>query len=314
MSRFGRDMLLSKQPEAAKYLGRFVGGRNSLTEQSVGVCGWTARTQPSSERCRPSWIACMPSPYTGGAAIGDDEETRRLAACFAEIRQPERPYLLIPSVSSERRRYVPIGFMRPDVIASNLVLLVPGASLYHLGVLSSAMHMAWMRQVCGRLESRYRYSNKIVYNNFPWPVDPSAARCSAVEEAAQRVLDLRTELGDGRGGFLPATKKGGPRASLADLYDEEGMPPPLFKAHTALDRAVDRCYRRSRSPRTANGWSFFSLCTRSSPPRCWPKVEEQGIHLELSERARRPCQDLTRQSTPPPSPGNWRRNSIIATT
>jgi hypothetical protein len=102
----------------------------------------------------------------------DRETTRKLAnaaAYFGEIRQPDTRYLLIPSVSSERRRYIPIGFMRPEIIASNLVLLVPGAEVYHFGVLSSAFHMAWVRQVCGRLESRYRYSNRVVYNNFPWP-------------------------------------------------------------------------------------------------------------------------------------------------
>jgi hypothetical protein len=174
------------------------------------------------------------------------ETTKELAsapAYFAEIRQPDRTYLLIPSVSSERRRYIPIGFMRPDVIASNLVLLVPGANLYHFGVLSSVMHMAWVRRVAGRLGSSYRYSNKIVYNNFPWPDEPSAAKRARVEEAAQRILNLRVELGDGRVGFLPLRKKEGQRVCLADLYDQEGMPSPLYKAHVALDRAVDRCYR-----------------------------------------------------------------------
>ena len=164
-------------------------------------------------------------------------------ACFGEIRQPDRAYLLIPSVSSERRRYIPIGFMRPDIIASNLVLLVPGADLYHFGVLSSAMHMAWVRQVCGRLKSDFRYSNRIVYNNYPWPAEPTVAQRDRVVEAAQRVLDLRVELGDGQAGFLPAAKKSGRTACLADLYDREGMPRTLFKAHAALDRAVDRCYR-----------------------------------------------------------------------
>jgi hypothetical protein len=172
------------------------------------------------------------------------KELANAPAYFAEIRQPDCAYLLIPSVSSERRRYIPIGFMRPDTIASNLVLLVPGANLYHFGVLSSAMHMAWVRRVGGRLESRYRYSNKIVYNNYPWPTEPSEAQRTGVEAAAQRILDLRVELGDGRVGFLPGRKKGGQAACLSDLYDQEGMPLPLYKAHATLDRAVDRCYRR----------------------------------------------------------------------
>ena len=103
--------------------------------------------------------------------------------------------------------------------------------------------MTWVRRVAGRLKSDYRYSNRIVYNNFPWPAEPTPAQQRRVEEAADRVLDLRVELGDGRAGFLPTAKKSGQAASLADLYDQEGMPPPLYKAHVALDRAVDRCYR-----------------------------------------------------------------------
>jgi hypothetical protein len=105
------------------------------------------------------------------------------------------------------------------------------------------MHMAWVRRVCGRLESRYRYSNRIVYNNFPWPSEPTETQLTRVEEAAQHVLDLRVELGDGRAGFLPGKKKSDQTACLADLYNRDGMPLPLYKAHIALDRAVDRCYR-----------------------------------------------------------------------
>ncbi|MGC2388276.1 MAG: type IIL restriction-modification enzyme MmeI, partial [Candidatus Acidiferrum sp.] len=159
------------------------------------------------------------------------QPTRRKAdspTLFAEIRQPSSDYLLIPSVSSETRKYVPIGFFPKDVIASNLVMFVPNAAPYHFGVLSSSMHMAWMRQVCGRLKSDYRYSNKLVYNNFPWPEEPSAKQRAAVEAAAKAVLKARKEF---------------PHATLADLYDPLAMPPVLVKAHADLDRAVDLCYR-----------------------------------------------------------------------
>jgi len=118
--------------------------------------------------------------------------------------------------------------MPKTVIGSNLVLFVPNATLYNCGVLSSAMHMAWVRQVCGRLESRYRYSNKLVYNNYPWPEAPSAKQRAAVEAAAQAVLDARKKF---------------PDATLADLYDPLTMPKGLVKAHADLDRAVDLCYR-----------------------------------------------------------------------
>lgn len=152
------------------------------------------------------------------------------ASHFAFISHKGTDYLLVPSVSSERRNYIPMGFMTKKVIASNLCLVVPGATRYHFGVLTSAVHMAWVRQVCGRLESRYRYSAKLVYNNFPWPMDATAAQRAKVEDCAQKVLDARQ-------GYLD---KG---ATLADLYDPLSMPAPLLKAHQALDRAVDRCYR-----------------------------------------------------------------------
>ena len=162
---------------------------------------------------------------------------------FAFVSHPNSHYLLFPSVSSERRAFIPIGFMPPEVIASNLCLIIPNATLYHFGILSSTMHNAWLRAVCGRLESRYRYSAGIVYNNFPWPELPSPQPSPAggrgrsaaegegrVEAAAQAVLDARAQF---------------PHSSLADLYDPLTMPPALVKAHQALDRAVDACYRKA---------------------------------------------------------------------
>ena len=145
---------------------------------------------------------------------------------FQEIRQPETNYILIPSVSSENRRYVPIGFMHNDVISTNLNLILPNATMYHLGILVSNVHMAWMRTVCGRLKSDYRYSNIVVYNNFPWPT-PTDEQRKAIEQTAQGILDARAKF---------------PGASLADLYDETLMPPELRKAHQANDRAVMAAY------------------------------------------------------------------------
>lgn len=161
---------------------------------------------------------------------------------FAEIRQPDTDYLLLPSVLPQWWRYLPVGLFQPNVIASNLVNVVPGATPFHFGVLTSRMHMAWVRQVCGRLKSDFRYSNQIVYNNFPWPESVKPAHEQRIADAAQHVLDARTQCGDGRHGYLPVKKKS-IGASLADLYDPLTMPAPLAKAHAALDRAVDRCYR-----------------------------------------------------------------------
>ena len=164
------------------------------------------------------------------------ESTRRMAdrpSVFDQIRQPQTEYIVIPRHSSESRRYVPFGYFGPETIISDSCTAIPNATRYHFGVLSSAMHMAWMRLVCGRLESRYRYSNKLVYNNFPWPDAPSEAQVKAVEKAVQAVLDARAKFAG---------------AALADLYDPTTMPPTLTKAHAELDRAVDRCYRKDPFP------------------------------------------------------------------
>jgi hypothetical protein len=162
------------------------------------------------------------------------ESTEKLAdypTLFGEIRQPTTRYVLVPRHSSETRRYIPLSYYDPTYIVGDSCLFLADATLYHFGVLSSAMHMAWVKQVCGRLESRYRYSNKLVYNNYPWPGAPSAKQHGAVEAAAQAVLDAR---------------KKSPDATLADLYDPLAMPPALVKAHADLDRAVDLCYRPQR--------------------------------------------------------------------
>ena len=155
--------------------------------------------------------------------------TRRTAntpTLFAVDAQPDTDYLIIPQVSSERRRYIPIGFMTPDVIASNLVFVVPDATLYHFGILTSNVHNAWMRTTCGRMKSDYRYGGDIVYNNFPWP-NPTDEQKAKIEQTAQGILDARALY---------------PDASLADLYDELTMPPELRKAHQANDRAVMAAY------------------------------------------------------------------------
>ena len=141
---------------------------------------------------------------------------------------PDSSFLLIPKVTSERRKYSPIGFMDPDIICSDLVFISEGATFYHFGILSSIMHQKWFEYTCGRLEGRNRYSSKVVYNNFPWPKGPSEKNQKNVETKAQKVLDVRAEF---------------PESCLADLYDPLTMPPKLIKAHQELDKAVDLCYR-----------------------------------------------------------------------
>ncbi len=157
--------------------------------------------------------------------------TRRLADTpylFGEIRQPAKgDYILIPRVSSENRHYIPMGFFDAGSVVSDTCLFVPGGTLYHFGVLSSSMHMAWVRQICGRLRKDFRYSNEVVYNNFPWPERPTSSQVADVEKRAREVLEERTRTD----------------ATLATLYDPLLTPKALLRAHERLDLAVERSYR-----------------------------------------------------------------------
>ncbi len=147
---------------------------------------------------------------------------------FTENRQPDSNYILVPRHSSENRKYIPIGFFNSNDIAADSCLIIPNGNIYHFGVLTSIMHMAWVKNLCGRIKSDFRYSNEIVYTNFPWPENPSEKQIAAIETAAQKVLDARLQF---------------PNSSLADLYDPLTMPPLLTKAHNELDKAVDLAYR-----------------------------------------------------------------------
>ena len=239
-----KDALAAAYPKSKHYLRRYVGSVEFIN----GIerwCLWLKDADSAEIRSIPPIMHRIDAVRRFRLA-SKRAATRELAASpsrFAFVSHPDSEYLLIPSVSSERRPYIPIGFQRSDVIASNLCLIVPNATLYHFAVLSSVMHMAWVRQVCGRLKSDYRYSNKLVYNNFPWPQEPVEARKAAIEQLAQRILDLRVELGDGRAGFLPARRSKLGHCSLADLYDPLVMPAVLAKAHAELDCAVDAAYR-----------------------------------------------------------------------
>jgi hypothetical protein len=226
-----RAELLDREPGAKKFIRPFVGAQEFINGERRW-CLWLQDISPQELRAMPLVLERVERvrAHREQSKRRTTQELAARATLFGEIRQPNSDYLLIPSVSSENRRYIPIGFMPRRVIGSNLVLFVPQATHYHFGVLSSAMHMAWVRQICGRLESRIRYSNRLVYNNFPWRDSPTAKQRAAVETAARAVLEARQ-------GYLA----GG--ATLADLYDPLAMPLRLAKAHSAVDRAVDRCYR-----------------------------------------------------------------------
>jgi hypothetical protein len=228
------EALKTESPEVIALVRPFISAKEHLHGQRRW-CLWLKDVQPRLLRSSRLLIERIEAVRDYRQA-SKRETTRKLAdvpMLFGEIRQPDTDYILIPRHSSENRRYVPFCCFSPENIVADSCLFVPSATLFHFGILSSAMHMAWMRQVCGRLESRYRYSAKLVYNNFPWPQHPTPKQCAAVEVAAQGVLDARAAF---------------PDSTLADLYDPLTMPPALVKAHAALDRAVDRCYRSHPFP------------------------------------------------------------------
>jgi len=220
---------ISEEPNASKFIRQYVGSHEFINNDNR-YCLWLENASPYELKKLPKILERL-EKVKQFRLESKREDTRKLAvtpSLFAFVSHTESDYIIIPSVSSERRSYIPIGFLPSNIIASNLCLIIPNAELYHFGVLTSEMHMAWVRFVCGRLESRFRYSNSIVYNNYPWPQSPTPKQVSAIEEAAQRVLDARLQF---------------PNSSLAVLYDPLTMPPALVKAHQQLDRAVDSAYR-----------------------------------------------------------------------
>jgi len=226
-----RDGLLASCPEVAPYIRRIMGSVEFINN-IPRWCLWLVGAPPEVLRHSPEVVARIEAVRSTRAA-SSRQETNHLAntpTLFGEIRQPDRRYLGIPKTSSERRRFIPMAFLEPEVVASTELFTCPDATRYHFGILSSTMHMAWVRTVCGRLKSDYRYSTSLVYNNFPWP-DPTPEQRAAVETKAQGVLDARAEF---------------PTSTLADLYDPTAMPPPLVKAHAELDAAVEKCYRKEK--------------------------------------------------------------------
>ncbi len=252
-----RERILARTPEMTPYIRRLMGGDEFLNG-AVRWCLWLDGAPPSTLRSDPEVQRRVQSVRTFRLS-SNRPQTRALGetpALFGEIRQPSTSYLLFPKVGSASRRYFPIGFVGPDVIATGSALIVPGATLYHFGVLSSAMHTAWFYFVGGRMKSDPQYSAGIVFNNFPWPQEVIAAKRADVEAAAQEVLDAR-------GVFTDQT--------LADLYDPLAMPRQLRDAHAQLDRAVDKCYRSAAFTSDRQRVEFlFGLYERLSRPALPP--------------------------------------------
>ena len=219
--------IIKQYPDSSIMFKKFLGATEFLHNKQR-YCLWLNGINPSLiKKVTPVYEAVQKVKEMRSAS--DRQATKKLAdtpSLFGEIRQPETEYLIIPRHSSENRRYIPLGYESPDTICGDANMLVAHASLYSFGVLQSNVHNAWMRTVCGRIKSDYRYSASVVYNNFPW-CNPTEEQKAKIEETAQAILDARAKY---------------PDSSLADLYDETLMPPELRKAHQANDRAVMAAY------------------------------------------------------------------------
>ena len=219
--------LEAKEPLSSKWIRLYIGATEFLNNKTR-YCLWMVNALPSDLKKCPTVMKRIEDvrKFRASSKAAGTRKFAETPTVFCQIAQPNSDYIIVPKTSSGRRRYLPLGFMPKDVIASDLVFLIHDANIYHLGVLMSNVHNAWMRATCGRLETRYAYSATIVYNNFPWcqPTDEQKAR---IEATAQAILDARAKY---------------PDCSLADLYDEVTMPPELRKAHQENDRAVMAAY------------------------------------------------------------------------
>ncbi|MDD2609929.1 MAG: class I SAM-dependent DNA methyltransferase [Giesbergeria sp.] len=262
-----KEAFLQQEPSAAKFFRRWLGADEFLNGYERW-CLWLGQASPNELRHLPKCLERIQAVKALRLA-SKSAPTRKLAETptrFHVENIPDQPYLVLPEVSSERRAFVPFGFEQPETLCSNLVKIAAGATLYHFGILCSTMHNAWMRAVCGRLKSDYRYSKDIVYNNFPWPdlpedtpqqpaPAPVQKRRLAIAAAAQAVLDARAQFAD---------------STLADLYDPLTMPVQLSKAHQQLDKAVDAAYGYQGPPddtaRVAFLFARYQALTAATAP------------------------------------------------
>jgi hypothetical protein len=271
-----RAEFLVKEPSAERYLRPYIGAEEFIN----GGMRWILALQEAA----PADLRAMPLVRERMRLVREfrarSQRLSTLAIADAPTDYnvtviPDAPYLVLPEVSSERRAYVPIGWLEPPIIPSNLVRVLFGATLWHFGILTSAMHMAWLRHMGGRLESRYRYSIGLVYNTYPWP-NPTPAQRTKIEALAQAVLDARA---------LPKNAT----SSLADLYDPDTMPAELRKAHRELDAAVDRLYRarafESDRERVEHLFPLYEALvqpTAAAPGKNRRTARKTGIHTDVT--------------------------------
>ena len=261
-----RDVFIANEPLSKDWIKPFIGG-DELLNNIPRYCLWL-------KNCAPDLLKKMPlvlkrlSEVTEARLKSSTPSVREFAkhpSLFTQDRQPNTDYLAMPRVSSENRIYIPIAYVSKDVICGDSLVVIPSATKYLYGMLQSKMHMTWVKYICGRLESRIRYTSAI-YNSFSFPENPSEKQIKTIEEKAQKVLDVRGEF---------------PNSSLADLYDPLTMPPALVRAHNELDRAVDLTYRPQPFTGEANRMAFLfelyekftaDLFTKPKPKKISKKI------------------------------------------
>ncbi|MDR3668179.1 MAG: N-6 DNA methylase [Ignavibacteriaceae bacterium] len=243
MSEEEKIEFVKLEPQALKFIKPFVSAKEFLHYQKRW-CFWLVDANPTEIKQCPHLIKRIENvrEFRLKSQKAATVKWAQIPSRFTENRQPKSDYVLMPSHSSENRKYVPIGFFSKEFIVPNSCFSIPNATFYHFGILTSIMHNAWIKYTCGRIKSDYRYSNDIVYNNFPWPESTTDKQIKIVEEKAQNILDARKEF---------------PNSSLADLYDPLTMPPSLVKAHQELDKAVDLCYRPQPFPNETKRIEFL---------------------------------------------------------
>ena len=222
-----KDNFINQEPNSKKYFKKFVGSQDYI-HNKTRWCLWLVNATPKDINSMPE-VRKRIEAVRAFRLNSKKAATRKAAEYptrFAEIKDTSSRFVVVPEVSSERRRYIPIGYLDDSFILSNGLRYIPHAGLYEFGILTSNVHMSWMRAVCGRLKSDYRYSKDIVYNNFPWP-NSTPEQKEKIEKTAQGILDARDLY---------------PDSSLADLYDPLTMPPELRKAHQLNDKAVMQAY------------------------------------------------------------------------
>lgn len=262
-----KEEALKNEPQIINAIKKYTGGDEFINNKKRW-CLWLQNIEPSVLK-NSRFILDRIEKTKKFRLSSNRAATNKLAEkpmLFGEIRQPNSKYIIIPKVSSENRKYIPIGILEPTTITSGSALIIPNANLFMFGIMTSAMHMTWMAHICGRLESRFQYSASIVYNNYPWPEHPSDKQKEAIEKAAQKVLDARAEF---------------PTSSLADLYDPLTMPPALVKAHNELDKAVDLAYRPQAFTSEANRMVFLFELYEKYTADLFTKEPSKGIKRKV---------------------------------